>query len=193
MGYILRSRPFSVTKFPPPFADQGKKLGHSSHGVIQYSTPGWATNTKQVSNDTFRVAFDREGVNGRTAHILVGALHPGDAEYRMTVAVASFDVPYANTGGTVQTLTFDPIPDQPAGASSLTLNATSSAGVAVDFYVSWGPADIVEGNVLAFTQLPVRAKYPIEVSVTAYQWGRGTSPILNTATPITRTFNIVKA
>jgi hypothetical protein len=61
----------------------------------------------------------------------------------------------------------------------------------VQYYVSWGPAQIV-GRTLTLTSLPDRAQYPIEVRVTAYQWGKSTLPMVNTATPVTQTFFITK-
>jgi hypothetical protein len=172
---------------PAPFADAGTKLGHATGGgPIEFSVVGWAGSTEQISPDTFRVRFDREGFNGRTTHILIGAVQHGDAEYRETVAVATFDLP-PNNKGRQQTIKFPAIKDQPAGVKSLPLKASSDSGLPVQFYVSWGPAEVVD-NQLVFTGLPDRARYPIAVRVTAYQWGKGTEPLVQTATPVTQTF-----
>ena len=176
---------------PQPFADAGTKLGHSPNGPIQFLVLGWAGATEQTGPNTFRVRFDREGVNGRTVHLLIGALHPGDAQYRETYAAASMNVPYHNDEGTKQTLTFPQIPDVKAGTASVPLNATVDSGLSPDYYVSWGPA-VIDGNRLRFTALPARAKYPIEVRVTAYQWGKSTEPKYATSNTITQTFHIVK-
>jgi pimeloyl-ACP methyl ester carboxylesterase len=175
---------------PKPFADAGTKLGHSATGEINYQVLGWAGNIEQVGPKTFRVAFDREGVNGRTLHVLIGAIHPGDEEYRETVAVATMDLPGSNPG-TPQKITFPPIADVPAGTTSLPLKATVDSGRKPDYYVSWGPAEI-DGDTLKITDVPDRAKYPIEVSVTAYQWGSASDPKFATAQPVTQVFHIVK-
>jgi hypothetical protein len=175
---------------PPPFADAGTKLGHSTQGEIEYQILGWAGNMEQIGPKTFKVHFDREGVNGRTVHVLIGAIHPGDAEYRETVAVGTFDVPYHNDG-TPQKITFQPLPDIHVGTTSVPLGATVDSGRKPEYYVSWGPAE-VDGDTLKITEIPDRAKFPIEVEVTAYQWGTATEPRFATATPVTQIFHIVK-
>ncbi len=177
-------------EIPPPFSDAGTKLGHSTQGDIQYQILGWAGNMEQIGPKTFRVHFDREGVNGRTVHVLIGAIHPGDAEYRETVVVGTFDVPY-NNAGTPQKITFPPIADVKADTQIVPLNATVDSKRKPDYYVSWGPAE-VEGDHLKILDIPDRAKYPIEVKVTAYQWGTANDPKFATATPVTQTFHIVK-
>ncbi len=177
-------------EIPTPFADAAVKLGHSARGPIEYTVLGWAGATEQTGPNTFRVRFDREGVNGRTLHVVIGALHHGDAEYRETIAAASMDLPGSNPG-TKQTITFPPITDVKAGTASVPLGATVDSGLKPDYYVSWGPA-VIDGDRLRFTPLPARAQYPIEVRVTAYQWGKATAPQFATATPVTQTFNIVR-
>jgi hypothetical protein len=176
---------------PAPFADAGTPVGHSISGTIKYMILGWAGASIQTGLNTFRVHFDREGVNGRTVHILVGAYHPGDAQYRETIAVGSFDVPYHNDAGTKQTITFPEIADVAAGTQSIPLSATVDSGLKPDYYVSYGPA-VIDGDHIKFTPLPVKAKYPIEVKVTAYQWGTATTPFYASAKPITQTFHIVR-
>jgi hypothetical protein len=181
-------------EIPAPFADAGTKLGHAAGGgPIEFSVVGWAGSTEQIGPDAFRVRFDREGFNGRTTHVLIGAIQHGDAEYRETVAVATFDLPPNNRGKT-QVIKFPAIKDQTATVKSLPLEAVSDSGLPVQYYVSWGPAEVVRNpggsDQLSFTDLPERAHYPIAVRVTAYQWGKGTDPMVQTATPVTQTFYI---
>lgn len=71
------------------------------------------------------------------------------------------------------------------------LNAVSSANVPVYYYVREGPAEI-EGNTLRFTAIPPRAKFPLRVTVVAWQWGRSIEPKLKTADPVERSFNLTK-
>ena len=72
------------------------------------------------------------------------------------------------------------------------LNATSDAGVPVYYYVEEGPAEVTNGNVLAFSPIPPRSKYPVKVTVVAWQYGRTFEPFLQSATPVTQTFYITK-
>ena len=177
-------------EIPAPFADAGTKLGHSSKGEITYQILGWAGNMEQTGPRTFRVHFDREGVNGRTVHVLVGAIHPGDNEYRETVAVGTFDVPYSNPG-TPQKISFPQLPDVKSDTRSVPLGARVDSGRKPDYYVSWGPAEI-DGDQLRITEIPDRAKFPIEIKVTAYQWGTAAGPGFASATPVTQTFRLTR-
>ena len=52
-----------------------------------------------------------------------------------------------------------------------------------------GPAEI-EGNTLKLTPIPPRAKMPVKVTITAYQWGRSIEPLVQSAEPVERTFLI---
>jgi hypothetical protein len=47
-------------------------------------------------------------------------------------------------------------------------------------------------NTLKLTAIPPRAKFPVTVTVVAWQWGRSIPPLLKTAVPIERTFNVIK-
>jgi uncharacterized repeat protein (TIGR03803 family) len=89
-----------------------------------------------------------------------------------------------NQGATAQTITFPTIPNQTATATSYTLNATASSGLAVSYLVS-GPVTLggTNHNVLTFTGSGT-------VTVTAGQAGNSTyAP----ATAITRTFTIASS
>lgn len=176
---------------PPPFADAGTAVGHVEHPHIRYRVAGWASNAEQVGPDRFAVRFDREGFNGRTARILIGAVEPGDARYRETSAIALIDVPISISGGRRQAIRFDPLPDVRAGTPTITLHGSADSGLPVHYFVSWGPAEI-DGDRLRFTALPQAARFPIEVAVTAYQWGRPAGDVVNSATPVTRVFRITR-
>ena len=173
---------------PKPFADAGVKVGHSAQGPIQYSVLGWAGATEQTGANTFRIRFDREGINGRTLGALLGAMHPGDAEYRATMASVRFDIAFNK--GRPQSITFPQPANVKAGTASMPLNATVNSGQKPDYYVSWGPA-VVDGENLKFTEIPAKAKFPVEVRVSAYQWGKSTEPKFASSNLTQRTFYIV--
>ena len=59
----------------------------------------------------------------------------------------------------------------------------------VRFYVREGPA-VIEGETLVLTPVPPRAKYPVRITVVAWQFGRDTEPRLQTAEPVERTFQL---
>jgi len=117
--------------------------------------------------------------------------YPGDDKYRRMVQQAEMRVPLKNDKGADQTITFPKIEDQKAGTPSVRLGATSSAKVPVFYYVREGPA-IIDGDTLHFTEIPPRAKFPLKVTVVAWQWGRVTEPKLKSALPVEQAFDLQK-
>lgn len=167
----------------------GASLGHAAGGTpITLSTITGPV--KKIVAATFQVNLDRvHSTSDRRKHdIWLYAAHPGDAHYKSAVQHALLRIT-PNLAGADQTLTFPKIPDQTAETSALTLTATSSYGLPVFYYVREGPA-IIDGNTLRITPLPARARFPIKVTIVAWQWGRQTEPKVKTALPVTQTFLI---
>ena len=165
----------------------GTPLGHASGGgpILFTRITGPIA---QTGADTFAIHLDRlsSTMDRRKTDIWLYASHPGDGEYKSMVQQAMMRLA-PNTVGAEQHLTFAPIPDQRAGVGvgaadlkPLKLTATSDAGMPVYYYVREGPAEIEghgEGAVLKFTAIPVRAKFPLAVTVVAWQWGRGSGGV----------------
>lgn len=82
---------------------------------------------------------------------------------------------------------FPGIGDVKAGVESVTLRATSDCGLPVYYYVKEGPAEI-DGTNSVFTPIPPRSKYPLKVTVVAWQYGLAGK--VQTAEPIERSFFI---
>jgi hypothetical protein len=57
-------------------------------------------------------------------------------------------------------------------------------------YVLSGPAEL-DGETLKFTPIPPRSRFPVKVTVVAWQWSRSIEPKRKTADPVERTFQIV--
>jgi hypothetical protein len=170
---------------------EGAVLGHpTGGGPIQLSKiVGPAV---QTGPDTFAVHPGRaeSTPDRRNNDVWISAHHPGDQNYKSMVQQAMVRLPVNNTG-TEQHITFPTPANQKADVKALQLNATSDAGLPVSYYVISGPAE-VEGNVLRFTRIPPRAKFPIKVTVAAWQWGRSSEPAVKTAAPVEQTFLIEK-
>lgn len=154
---------------------------------------------EKLDDATFALRFDRLGFDNRKrgAEIWLLAEHPGDAIFKRAVQQALLRIPLRNQEGTPQTITFPKLPDQRADAAArIALAAQSSAGpeAAVRFHVREGPAEITaDGVSLRLTRIPPRAKFPVKVTVVAWQWGRSIEPKLQTAEPVARTFSIQEA
>ncbi len=147
---------------------------------------------EKLSDDTFALRFDRLGFNNpkRSNEIWLMATHPGDSEYKRCVQQSVLRFPLRNNSGGDQRIEFQEIGDQLSGAKPLKLRASSSASDArVRFFVREGPAEI-EGDSLKFTAIPPRAKFPVKVTIVAWQWGRSIEPKLKSAEPLERTFRI---
>jgi hypothetical protein len=178
----------------------GAPLGHAEGGgpIAVHKIVGPA---KKISDDTFALRLDRnaETTDGRLLDIWLWASHPGDAKYKAIVQQAVVHV-QTNTVGAEQHLTFPAIPDQkleaidPSGQSGIKLEATSDAHLPVYYYVREGPAEVQEGTAptLLFTPIPPRSKFPLKVTVVAWQWGKPGDPGVKTATPVEQTFSILK-
>jgi hypothetical protein len=170
----------------------GSPLGHSRLGEI--SIDPICGPFEKIAPDTFRVCFQKEtmqAANARTYELVFAASHPGDGEYKPAVQQAHMFIPARNTEGAEQHLVFPEIPRQKAGTKSVALHATADSGRAVYYFVREGPAEVTDG-LLQLTPIPPRAKFPVKVTVVAWQFGSATDPKWQTAAPIARTFEITK-
>lgn len=170
----------------------GSPLGHATDGgpiiLSKIVGPGVVTGP-----DTVVVRLDRSVycADGRNNDLWLLASHPGDEKYKSASQPGMVRV-NPNKEGASQTITFPPIADQTAGVESLKLPASSNAGLPVQYYVREGPVE-VDGDTLKFTSIPPRARFPIKVTVVAWQWGRSVEPKVQTAARVEQTFSIVQA
>ena len=134
----------------------------------------------------FKVALDRTWKTGAACYFV--ARKDGTDTVRPSVQPAAIKL-VENKEGAAQVIAFEKISDVPAGTKSLELSAKSDSGLPVEFAVISGPAIIEDGR-LVFTPIPPRAKYPLGVTVGAWQWGRPTEPKIKTADMVRQTFQI---
>jgi hypothetical protein len=172
-----------LSEMPPELVGAGEKLGHAQGPIKFRVITGPAI---QTGPETFRVQFDRGGMGGA---IWIQEEHPGDDLYRRAVQPGQMSLPQKNTKGKTQTINFPKIVNQKRSVKTIKLTAKSDSGLPVDYYVVAGPAE-VEGDTLKLTPIPVRSKYPVKITVVAYQWGRTIEPLYQTAQPEEQTFTI---
>jgi hypothetical protein len=173
-----------LTETPSGVAGAGKPLGHAP-GPIHFSLiGGWRGGGEQVGPDTFRIHPDHLGLSD---NLMILAYQEGDKDYGWAEQPAQIKFPVKNIVGKPQTITFPAIADQPAGANTVSLAATSDSGLPVEYYVLRGPA-VIDGHNLNFLPLPPRTRYPVKVTVVAYQWGRSIEPQVQSAEPVEQTF-----
>jgi hypothetical protein len=147
----------------------------------------------QIGAHTFRLQFYRMGMNNpkRSSDIWLLASHPGDEKYKSAVQQANIKFPLQNMEGQEQQISFPAITNQRESVRSLKLTATSSSGLPVYYYIQEGPA-ILEGNTIKFTKIPPRSKFPVKVTVVAWQYGRSAEPGVKSAQPVIQSFYIIK-
>jgi hypothetical protein len=184
----------SGSKNPPRWTrlPVGSPLGHAAGGgpvkISRISGP-----VEQLSADTFAVRFNRSSVpaDRRAGDLWLLASQPGDAKFKSAVQQALLKIPVQLKDGAEQHIAFPEIPDVKSGTKTLKLDATSDSGAKVYYYVREGPAEI-DGDSLRFTEIPPRAKFPVKVTVVAWQHGRAVEPKLKTAAPVEREFFLTK-
>ncbi len=144
---------------------------------------------KKINDTTFRLQFYRMGLNNkkRTNAITLCAYNIGDENYKSAVQELNINIAYPLKKGKRQAIFFPALQDIKKGTSSLRLEATTDSGLPVFYYVKEGPVT-VEGNELKFSTIPPRAKYPVKVTIVAWQMGLVNR--VQTADAVERTFYI---
>ena len=144
-----------------------------------------------VNDTTFTVRFYRMGLDNpkRTGGICLMASVKQDHKYRSAVQQVEIRIPYRNKEGIHQSIIFPKLSDVKASVKEISLNGTADSGLPVYYYVKEGPAEI-KGDKLALTKIPPRAKFPVKVTVVAWQYGRSGEPKVQTAEAVEQSFYI---
>lgn len=140
-----------------------------------------------TADGRFRIALDRTWKTGAASYLI--AKSAGDAVTRPAVQPAAVKF-QENKEGNPQQITFEPPSTLKTDSPPLELTATSDSGLPVQFSVISGPAVIEEGR-LILAPIPPRAKYPVEIVVMAWQWGRSAEPQYRLGS-ITRSISVMK-
>lgn len=161
----------------------------SEHATVKPQITSINGPVRKLNDTTFTVRFYRMGMYNplRTGEITLLASSDGDTHYKSAVQELTLRVPYRNTEGKRQCILFPGLPDITVGTDSLPLRAVSDCGLPVYYYVKEGPAEIQDGH-LRFTPIPPRSKFPVKVTVVAWQYGMQGK--VQTAEPVERSFYI---
>jgi len=171
-----------LDQLPEQFTNAGVKLAKAPGEP----TLEWLCGPiKPLGGDKFQICLDRSFPNSAC---YVAARQNGTDKIRTVVQPCGVKL-QKNNSGIAQKITFDPIPGVKSGTKSIKLVAKSSAGLPVRFFVRAGPA-VVHGDELEFMPIPPRSKFPLSVTVGAWQWGRaGDTPVKTEV--VEQTFNLV--
>lgn len=146
---------------------------------------------KKVNDSTFQISFDKLGFTNtkRSNDIWLLAHHKGDNRYKSAVQQVNIKFPLFNRSGKSQTIEFEALKDVTTKSKPVSLKAVSDQNTAVQFYVKEGPA-FIRDNTLYFSKIPPKAKFPVKVTVAAWQYGNQND--LQSARPVEHHFFITK-
>lgn len=169
----------------------GSRIGHAKSNFP--ITVDRITGPFVKINDSTFMVYPQKGFyeSSHSYELWFSASHPGDDEYKPAVQQALMAIPPTNTQGKDQHISFSAIPNQRPNKKGIKLYAVSDANVPVGFYVQDGPAEIT-GDRLNITTIPPRSRFPVKVTVIAWQYGNSNKPKLQTAEPVERIFWINK-
>lgn len=143
---------------------------------------------RHVAGDTWELALNRSSFLGdrRGNEAWLAAVWPGDGVFKRMIQQSRLGVPGRNKDGAAQTIAFELPATLRYGTRELKLAATSDSGLPVRYFVREGPAEVV-GDTLKFGPVPPRSKFPVAVTVVAWQFGRAADPKIQSAEPVERT------
>lgn len=175
------------------FTDTLRSVLSANHGKGKPAIRRICGPVEKLNDTTFSVRFYHMGMNNerRTGEIWLLASHPGDKKYKSSVQQFTMRIPLCNNEGIDQQIAFGSLPNIKQGTKSVTISASSNSGMPVYFYVQEGPAEVKNGK-LKFTKIPPRSKFPVKVTVVAWQYGRAVEPKVKTAEPVVQSFWIEK-
>jgi hypothetical protein len=171
----------------PRWARAGTSCGNGGTEILVRTVGG---PLELAGSRSLRIAFDALVPAGGSVRGTFMAYSRGNDEYRHTEQVGMLSRGFKGaTKGRDQRIVFPELRDLRADAEPVTLAATSDADLPVSYYVARGPAVIDRGR-LVLREIPRRARFPIEVEVVAWQFGRCLGPLVKTADPVSRTFRV---
>lgn len=156
---------------------------------LPFRTNTKASCYKHMGNLTFKLKFHRFSPSpGGYTQSYVSVYREGNDTVAASLRMIRIDRTQSTmTGLKSQTINFPAIAPVDVNTRSITLKATASSGLPVDFIVRNGPA-VVVGNQLYITQLHEGMKFPIPIVVSAGQVGTtGKTTGFYAAGPVYRT------
>lgn len=182
-GIAFELEPGFLDRVPAELQGAGQSLGNDGRPVRMSVLTGPVI---QTGPQNFQVHFDRGGFDD----IWIEESVAGNSKYRHAVQPVKVSIPEQLRKGDMQSINFAELADQRAGVSSIKLQAVASSGLQVQYSVLSGPA-YIEGDNLKFTKIPIKSRFPVKVTVEAFQWGSIRPPLVQTAQPVVRSFFIL--
>ena len=173
------------------FTDSSKIKPATEHAAAMPVITRICGPVKKIDDSTFQISFYRMGFNNtkRSNDTWLLASSKGDDKFKSAVQQLNLRFPLQNTAGADQKINFPQIGNLKKGTAMIKLNAAATSGKPVLYYVKEGPA-YTRNNELIFTAIPPRAKFPVKVTVVAWQYG--IKDQWKSAEPVEQNFYILK-
>jgi len=182
ISFSLRSQ--ALDKIPSNFVGAGESLANSN----QTPEIEWLSGAvRPLGNDRFQISLDRSFPQQA---IYLDARLRGTDEIRASVQPLAIKLQH-NREGMAQIIEFALLKDILYTQHEVQLVAHSDSGLPVSFYVVAGPA-YVEDHRLILTSIPPNTRFPVSVTVAAWQWGRNIEPKVKEAAIVKQSFLISK-
>lgn len=183
-GVTFELNPVFLMAIPDTFRFANTALGHGKK--IPEIIP-LCGNVKQTGKYQFQITPERNFKSSATYLVI---RQEGDDKYRTSISPGQLVV-NQNNKGLSQLITIDTLVTISQNVKHVKLKASSTSGMPVGFFVKAGPA-VVKNDVLTISNIPPKTKFPVKVTVVAYQWGRNIEPFVKTAPFEERSFEITK-
>lgn len=174
------------------FTDSTYTYLSDKHTIEPIMIKRYAGPVSIINDTTFRLDHYRPGVShNRAMTIGLFAFSESDMHYGHVVRNVLWKIPSSLNEGKIQEIKFPIIKDVESESQFISLKAKSNCNLPIKYYVRSGPA-YIENNTLVFTDLPPRSKYPVKITVVAWQYGSAIEPKIKTAIPVERSFYLYR-
>lgn len=145
-----------------------------NYGVFQLLSKETFTDERGVTESRFTLRLKRHRLapENRFSMSFVRVYHEGDDQFAAAGRTCQISIVPADAmpQARAQKIVFPTVPDAPIASQKIQLNATSSLGLAVNYFVLKGPG-IIQGSAFVPMEIPMNVHRPIEVTIGAYQVG----------------------
>lgn len=190
LAFITDGKSFEINA-KAVFTDSTYKRLSEAHTIEPIRLKRYSGPVQIVNDTTFRINFYRPGVlHKRATNIGLFAFAESDYLYGHAVCHFSWKMEKQLKEGKKQSIVFPKVENVPCNAVCVKLKAKSNCNLPVQYYVRSGPAYIDKGT-LYISEIPVKAKYPIKITVVAWQYGSMVDPKVQTAQAVEQSLYII--
>ncbi len=182
--------------YPTQIKGKGSRWGKAGEKSGNAETPIFVKPVsgplKRVGNGRLKIQYDALAPATENKRISFMAWSNGNSNYRYTECVGMLNSKeILIRDGAEQKIKFEIPSAQELTQKGYQLQAQSDQGLPVQFHIAYGPA-IIKDNKVYPAEIPIKATFPIEIKIIAYQIGNRTQPKVKTAEPVLQSLLVIK-